>query len=155
MHRRDHSTMETGSLDRGDTDGLDTRAQHLMRALARELASPEAGQDVVLDVEVDGIRYTIIRHAPASRAAIPRLSGREQEIARMVAKGYTNKTIAAVLEISSWTVDTHIRRIFSKLGVRSRSAMVARLAAAGVIADDDGTPEWRVAWAGQLDARRA
>lgn len=45
----------------------------------------------------------------------------------MVAKGYPNKTIAAVLEISSWTVCTHLRRIFAKLGVGSRAAMVARL----------------------------
>ena len=61
----------------------------------------------------------------------------------MIAKGYTNKTIAAVLDISSWTVDTHVRRIFGKLGVRSRGAMVARLAAAGdVAAADDRTPEW-------------
>ena len=55
------------------------------------------------------------------------LSPREQEIARMVAEGYPNKTIAAVLDISSWTVCTHMRRIFAKLNVRSRAAMVARL----------------------------
>jgi DNA-binding CsgD family transcriptional regulator len=75
------------------------------------------------------------------------LSPREREIARMVAKGYTNKTIAAVLEISSWTVDTHIRRIFGKVGVRSRSAMVAQLAATGVVGvEDDSTPDWQTAW---------
>jgi DNA-binding CsgD family transcriptional regulator len=55
------------------------------------------------------------------------LSPREQEIARMVAKGYPNKMIAAVLEISTWTVSSHLRRIFAKFGVASRAAMVARL----------------------------
>jgi DNA-binding CsgD family transcriptional regulator len=45
----------------------------------------------------------------------------------MVAKGYPNKTIAAVLDISPWTVCTHLRRIFAKFGVGSRAAMVARL----------------------------
>jgi DNA-binding CsgD family transcriptional regulator len=54
-------------------------------------------------------------------------SPREQEISRMVAKGCPNKTIAGVLNISCWTVCTHIRRIFAKLGVASRAAMVARL----------------------------
>ena len=44
----------------------------------------------------------------------------------MVAKGYANKTIASVLDISSWTVSSHLRRIFSKLGVTSRAAMVAQ-----------------------------
>jgi DNA-binding CsgD family transcriptional regulator len=45
----------------------------------------------------------------------------------MIAKGYPNKTIAAVLDISSWTVCTHIRRVFAKLGVGSRAAMIAKL----------------------------
>jgi DNA-binding CsgD family transcriptional regulator len=45
----------------------------------------------------------------------------------MVADGFTNKEIASVLEISSWTVSTHLRRIFGKLDVGTRAAMVARL----------------------------
>jgi len=35
--------------------------------------------------------------------------------------------IAAVLEISTWTVGTHLRRMFAKFGVNSRAAMVAQL----------------------------
>lgn len=35
--------------------------------------------------------------------------------------------IAAVLEINSWTVSTHLRLMFAKLGVSSRAAMVARV----------------------------
>jgi DNA-binding CsgD family transcriptional regulator len=65
-----------------------------------------------------------------------RLSPREQEIVRMVAKGHPNKIIADVLNISSWTVCTHLRRIFAKLGVGSRAAMVAQLLQVGVIAPD-------------------
>ena len=56
------------------------------------------------------------------------LSPRQCEIARLVAKDLTNKEIAAVLEISSWTVATHLRSIFDRLGVHSRAAMVARIA---------------------------
>jgi len=51
----------------------------------------------------------------------------------MVAKGYPNKTIAAVLEISSWTVGTHLRHVFAKLHVSSRAAMVAKMIEAGLI----------------------
>jgi len=51
----------------------------------------------------------------------------------MVAKGYANKTIATVLEISAWTVGTYLRRIFAKLGVSSRAAMVARLLEQGAL----------------------
>jgi len=52
---------------------------------------------------------------------------REIEIARLIAKGYPNKIIADILQISSWTVGTHLRRIFAKLGTTSRAAVVARL----------------------------
>jgi DNA-binding CsgD family transcriptional regulator len=84
-------------------------------------------QDVILDEEVNGVRCLLVRsHPKTGRHPIP-LSPREQEIARMVAEGHPNKTIAAVLDISSWTVCTHLRRIFAKLNVRSRAAMVARL----------------------------
>jgi DNA-binding CsgD family transcriptional regulator len=61
------------------------------------------------------------------------LSPREQEIVRMVAKGHPNKVIADVLNISSWTVCTHLRRIFAKLGVGSRAAMVARMLEIGAL----------------------
>lgn len=83
---------------------------------------------VMLDIEVDGYRCLLLRLQPdiGSEDRIA-LSPREQEIARMVAKGHPNKTIARVLDISTWTVGTHLRRIFAKLGVGSRAAMVARL----------------------------
>ena len=89
-------------------------------------ADPES-PDILLDTEVDGVRCMLIRIQPRGSAHAIVLSPREQEIARMVAAGYPNKTIAAVLDISSWTVGTHLRRVFAKLGVGSRAAMVARL----------------------------
>jgi len=86
------------------------------------------GQRVLLDIEVDGIRCLLIEPLPATPGQHPMiLSPREQEVSRMVAKGYANKTIAAVLEISTWTVGTYVRRIFAKLGVGCRAAMVAKL----------------------------
>jgi len=90
------------------------------------LITPE-GQEVVLDVEVEGFRCILLRLQPLGHGDDPTLSPREHEIARMVAKGYANKTIATVLDISSWTVGTYLRRIFAKLGVSTRAAMVARL----------------------------
>ena len=96
------------------------------------LITPD-GQEVVLDVEVEGFRCILLRLQPLARGDDPTLSPREHEIARMVAKGYANKTIATVLDISSWTVGTYLRRIFAKLGVSSRAAMVARLLEQGTM----------------------
>jgi two-component system, NarL family, nitrate/nitrite response regulator NarL len=82
-------------------------------------------EQVVFEVDLDGSRYTLIRTAQSERGT-PDLSRREREIVRMVAQGHQNKVIAGVLNISPWTVSTHLRRIFSKLGVKSRAAMVAK-----------------------------
>lgn len=56
------------------------------------------------------------------------LSERELQIVDLVAHGKSNKQIARKLKISEWTVSTHLRRIFIKLEVDSRAAMVYRCA---------------------------
>ena len=58
------------------------------------------------------------------------LTGRELQVAALVARGLLNKQIADQLHISEWTVCAHLRRIYSKLQVTSRAAMVYRCAAA-------------------------
>lgn len=89
-------------------------------------------EEILVDTEVDGSRYLLIR-MPEPIDADVRLSPREQEIVRMVAKGHPNKVIADVLNISSWTVCTHLRRIFAKLNVTSRAAMVGRISKMGAL----------------------
>jgi DNA-binding CsgD family transcriptional regulator len=113
-------------------------AEHLLRLLIKQLVPAKMSQpqfpdlstaetdEIVLDVELDGHRYILVRSIKSSRAPIE-LSPREKEIVRMVAQGHPNKIIAGVLNISSWTVCTHLRRVFAKLGVSSRAAMVAKL----------------------------
>jgi DNA-binding CsgD family transcriptional regulator len=54
------------------------------------------------------------------------LTERELQIVQLTAQGHSNKQIAIRLHISEWTVSTHLRRIFAKLGVDSRAAMVYR-----------------------------
>jgi DNA-binding CsgD family transcriptional regulator len=49
------------------------------------------------------------------------LTRREQEIIRLIAQGFSNKEIADILSISSDTVKTHTRNIFSKLSVTDRT----------------------------------
>jgi DNA-binding CsgD family transcriptional regulator len=100
--------------------------------------APAAGAEVVLDAVVNGVRYQLLRAVP--RAEGVALSSRELEIARMVAKGHTNRTIAAVLDISQWTVSIHLRRVYAKLNVGSRAAMTARLGADGLLPPGAGPP---------------
>lgn len=52
------------------------------------------------------------------------LTAREEEVLRLVAIGHTNKEIAAALEISVKTVETHKANGMAKLGVRTRVALV-------------------------------
>lgn len=87
---------------------------------------------VLLDVEIDGVRC-ILLETPPHRQVPPALSPRELEITRMVAKGLPNKSIAKVLQISTWTVSSHLRRVFAKLAVNSRAEMVARLLEEGYL----------------------
>ncbi|WP_405684415.1 response regulator [Streptomyces sp. NBC_00057] len=53
------------------------------------------------------------------------LSGREREVLELVAKGTSNREIAAELFISEATVKTHLTHIFAKLGAKDRAAAVA------------------------------
>jgi DNA-binding CsgD family transcriptional regulator len=66
--------------------------------------------------------------AAETRDIVAKLTGRELQIAAMVAQGYATKNIAYKLRISEWTVGTYMQRIFAKLRVHNRAAMVYRCA---------------------------
>jgi len=50
------------------------------------------------------------------------LTAREVEVLRLLSQGLTNPQIAEELVISAFTVQAHVKSIFSKLGVTTRSA---------------------------------
>jgi DNA-binding CsgD family transcriptional regulator len=116
-------------------EALSSEIEATLRSLADKLqtlmhepgqhAAASGGDTVLLDVEIGEVRLLALRQGQPSPMSL--LSPREQEIARMVAQGYANKTIASVLEISSWTVASHLRRIFVKLQISSRAAMATCL----------------------------
>jgi non-specific serine/threonine protein kinase len=62
--------------------------------------------------------------SPVTSAVDP-LSPREREVAVLIAAGHTNREIGERLVISEWTVDTHVRHILTKLGLRSRAQVAA------------------------------
>ena len=57
-------------------------------------------------------------------STLDELTPQELQIAGMVAQGMTNKDIAARLYLSPRTIDYHLRKVFSKLGIASRTELV-------------------------------
>ncbi len=55
--------------------------------------------------------------------AMAALSPAERRVAELVAEGLSNAAIAETLVVSRHTVDTHVKRCFAKLGLRSRVAL--------------------------------
>jgi pimeloyl-ACP methyl ester carboxylesterase len=55
----------------------------------------------------------------------PRLTGRELEVAELVAKGLTNQSVARRLSVAPRTAEAHVENIRRKLGVRSRAQIAA------------------------------
>jgi DNA-binding NarL/FixJ family response regulator len=82
------------------------------------------GAPMSADIAVRVVEYFNQRGAQAEPSV--RLSPREQEILEHLAKGALYKEIAAQLGISFDTVQWHIRNIYDKLHVRSRSEAVAK-----------------------------
>jgi DNA-binding NarL/FixJ family response regulator len=61
------------------------------------------------------------------------LSGRELEILRLMARGYSNREIAEALTITEGTVKNHVSVILSKMGVRDRTRAVLKALEAGIL----------------------
>jgi DNA-binding CsgD family transcriptional regulator len=55
------------------------------------------------------------------------LSPRESDVVMLVLYGHSNRRIADQLFLTEYTVEDHLKRIFSKLGVKSRTALAAKI----------------------------
>jgi DNA-binding CsgD family transcriptional regulator len=133
--------------DRGEGDNQELALSATLEASLRLAASllaqcedTEVFGAPVIDLDLGGFHWTVSRCVRVTPSTDPQLSPRELEIVRMVALGLTNRAIASALDISPWTVATHLRRVFGKLVVNSRAAMVAQAIELGLHPGTDGLP---------------
>jgi LuxR family maltose regulon positive regulatory protein len=74
--------------------------------------------------------------APAHQDLVEPLSERELEVLQHIARGCSNQEIAEELIVSLYTVKSHARNIFGKLGVKNRTEAVARARLYGLLPED-------------------
>jgi len=104
----------------------DTQPARLLEAIREVKAggspmSPEIARKVV----------ATFRTSPPPQAAGHRLSPRETDILRLLVEGHSYKTAAAKLELAEDTIRFHIRHIYAKLQVHSKSEAVAKALRSG------------------------
>jgi DNA-binding NarL/FixJ family response regulator len=115
------------------------------------LSKASRGQEVVQGVRAaaageavfsGGIAAQLTRRAlGGSAAAHTELTPRELDVLRAAARGLGNKQIGAELGLSPRTVQTHLTRIFGKLGVASRTEAVLLALREGLVLDmERGVP---------------
>ena len=71
--------------------------------------------------------------AQASSSADDAITARERDILSMISRGQSNKHIARTLKISPETVKSHVKRIFSRLSVSTRTEAVSRALSLGLL----------------------
>lgn len=82
---------------------------------------------------VSSVSPAIETQLPASSHTSARLSARELDVLRLLIAGYTDREIGETLFIGTRTVESHVARVCSKLGVHGRTATVVTVMNAGLI----------------------
>jgi DNA-binding NarL/FixJ family response regulator len=133
--RREHSDALFIVLTTFDTDVDISRA---IKAGARGYLLKDSPREELLDCvrQVNAgetrIPAALIAKLAASLSS-EALTGRELEVLSLLAQGKSNKDIATKLFISETTVKSHLRSIFTKLKVLSRTEAVAAASRRGLI----------------------
>ncbi len=121
------------------TDGDRERALTELR-LAHEMFR-KMGAERELRGTRDEIRALGARPPQRVTPGAGTLTGREREIARLLADRRTNREIGEALDISPRTVSTHLANVFQKLGIDSRGALIDLVRADPAMTEDGGASD--------------
>jgi LuxR family maltose regulon positive regulatory protein len=112
--------------------GAPYHAARARQALSRCLTALGRATDADHEMKkaVAALRSLGVSEVTAGAAGLTR---REQEVVRLVARGLSNKEIAATLGLSEHTIHRHVGNILTKLDLPSRSAAVAHAAKLGLL----------------------
>lgn len=93
---------------------------------------PFMARRIIAELQPAPVQATQQPPAP-SQTAGSTLTVREQEILQLVADGLTNREIAEKLELSRFTVECHVKHIYRKLAVSSRTRAVVKARSQGLL----------------------
>jgi NarL family two-component system response regulator LiaR len=105
--------------------------------LTRAIRSVHDGQAIFDFEAIKKVLRGLTTDIGTERKGLHGLHQRELEVLRLAAKGISNKDIAQKLGIGNRTVQTHLLRIFHKLGVNSRTEAVFHALKQGWFTLDD------------------
>jgi DNA-binding NarL/FixJ family response regulator len=89
-------------------------------------------------------RQILMRFVPPSKPITPKpetekiraaLSAREQQVLEFITKGFTSEEIAQLMSVSKHTIQTFVRRIYSKLEVNSKTEAIYEARNQGLLHD--------------------
>jgi DNA-binding NarL/FixJ family response regulator len=86
---------------------------------------PPAANDLLLRVQ-SYFQEVLRPFSGRDALEVAKLTRRELEVLALLSKGYLDKEIAGELGISNWTVHNHVKKIFERLKVRSRTEAVVK-----------------------------
>lgn len=93
------------------------------QALCKCILCVHEGQVWASSAELQYVLEALVDPVPIETSSLPSsrpLSKREEEIARMVAEGFSNRQISERLDLSEHTIKNYLFRVFEKVGVSTR-----------------------------------
>jgi DNA-binding CsgD family transcriptional regulator len=155
-----HERLDGSGYPRGLAGGAISRAGRLLGAADsyqamreprphRPALDPDAAADELrteveagrLDGEAAEAVLSVAGHTPRRRVEGPAgLTAREIEVLRLLARGLSNKEIAAKLVITPKTVGNHVEHIYGKIDASSRAAASLFAVHNGLLPEDDPLP---------------